>query len=100
MGEGKDHMDVRRVEHLALPGGEPRGLGGAVTFGAAAVPAGVIGLLLMVTVVALRDMSSEGSGPAQGHGAQGPMLLAAQGRPIVLEKGGAMLAHHIGHFEW
>ena len=42
--QGKDHMGVGRLEHLPLPGGEPRGLRGAMTFGAAAVAAGVIRL--------------------------------------------------------
>ena len=37
--EGKDHMDVGCVEHLALPSREPDGLGGAMAFGAAAMPA-------------------------------------------------------------
>ena len=37
--QGKDPMDVWRVEHLALPGREPRGLGRAMAFGAAAMPA-------------------------------------------------------------
>jgi hypothetical protein len=31
--QGKDDMDVRRLEYLALPRSKPRGLGGAVTFG-------------------------------------------------------------------
>jgi hypothetical protein len=97
--QSKDHMTVGGIEHLALPGGEPCGLGGAMTFGAAAVPAGVIRLLLMVTVVALRDMATQG-GRATEHGrAQGPVLRAREGGPIALEKGITMLAHHIGHFE-
>ena len=40
--QGKDHMAVGSSENLPLPGGEPRGLRCAVTFGAAAVAAGVI----------------------------------------------------------
>ena len=97
--QGKDHMGVGRLEHLALPGSEPRGLGGAMTFGAAAVPAGVIRLDLVATVVALGDMAPEGGGPTQRDGAQGPVLRAREGGPIAREKGVAMLAHHIGHFE-
>ena len=62
--QGKDHMDVGRLEHLALPGGEPRGLGGAMTFGAAAVPARVVRLDFVPTVVALGDMAPKGGGPA------------------------------------
>jgi hypothetical protein len=66
--EGKEHMTVGGIKHLALPGGEPRGLGGAMTFGAAAVPARVVRLDLMATVIALRDMAAEGSSPAHGDG--------------------------------
>jgi hypothetical protein len=98
--QGKDHMDVRRVEHLALSCGEPRGLDRTVTFGTAPMAAGVIGLLFVSTMIALGDMAAEGGGPAQGDSPQGSVLLARQGVPIALEKGGAMLAHHIGDFEW
>ena len=66
--QGKEHMTVGGIEHLALPGGEPRGLGGAMTFGAAAVPARVVCLDLMATVIALRDMAAEGRSPAHGDG--------------------------------
>ena len=97
--EGKDHMDVGRLEDLPLPGGEPRGLRGAMAFGAAAVPARVVRLDLVATVVALGDMAPEGGGPAHGDGAQGPVLRAREGRPIAGQKGVAMLAHHIGHFQ-
>ena len=97
--QGKDHMAVGGLEDLPLPGGEPRGLRGAMTFGAAAVPARVVRLHLVATVVALRDMAPEGGGPTQRDGAQGPVLRAREGRPIARQKGGAMLAHHIGHFE-
>ena len=89
--EGKDHMDVRGVQHLVFPGGEPRGLRGAMACGAATVMAGVIRLDLGPPVVALGDMAPESSGPAHGNGPQGPVLLARQGSPITLEKGGAML---------
>ena len=98
--QGKDDMDVRRVEHLALPGREPGGLGGAMAFGAAAVPARVIRLDLVPTVVALGDVPPEGGGPAQGEGPEGPVLCAREGGPIACQKGVTMLAHHIGHFEW
>src|SRR5712691_6687762 len=99
MGEGKDHMDVRRLEHLAFPGGEPGGLGGAVTFGAAAVPARVVRLDLVPTVVTLGDVSAQGGRATQCDGAQGPVLRARQGLSIAVEEGSAMLAHHIGDFE-
>ena len=68
MWQGKDHMTVGGIEHLALPGGEPRGLGGAMTFGAAAVPARVVRLDLVATVIALCDMAAEGRSPAHGDG--------------------------------
>ena len=93
-------MDIGCVEHLALPSREPDGLGGAMAFGAAAMPAGVVRLGLVTTAVALRDMPSEGRGTAQGDSPQGPVLLATQGVPIARQKGCAMLVHHIGDFEW
>jgi hypothetical protein len=58
--QGKDYVDVGRVEHLALPGREPRGLVGAVALGTAPMAAGVVGLDLVATVVALADMSAQG----------------------------------------
>ena len=97
--QGKDDMDVGRVEHLALPGCKPRGLGGAMAFGAATVPARVVCLFFVPTVVALGDMPPEGGSAAQGDGPQGPVLLAREGVPIAGQKGGAMLAHHIGDFK-
>ena len=90
--QGKDHMGVGRLEDLLLPGSQPRGLRGAMAFGAAAVPAGIIRLDFVATVVALRNMPPEGGGPAHGDGPQGPMLRAREGGPIALEKGVAMLA--------
>jgi hypothetical protein len=67
--QGKDHMGVGRLEDLLLPGSQPGGLRGAMTFGAAAVATGVIRLLFVPAVVALRDMASEGGGPTQRDGA-------------------------------
>src|SRR6266568_144197 len=98
--EGKDHMTIGGIEDLPLPSGKPRGLGRAVTFGTTAVAARVIRLRFVSTVVALGDMSAQGGGPAQGDGPQSPVLLAREARPIAFEEGGAMLAYHIGHFEW
>ena len=54
---------------LLLPGSQPGGLRGAMTFGAAAVATGVIRLLFVPAVVALRDMAPEGGGPTQRDGA-------------------------------
>ena len=63
MRQGKDDMCVGGLEDLTFPGGEPRGLRGAMAFGAATVAAGVVRLDLMVTMVTLRDMAPEGRGP-------------------------------------
>ena len=97
--QGKDDMCVGGLEHLTFPGGEPRGLRGAMAFGAATVAAGVVRLDLMVTMVTLRDMSPEGRGPAHDNGPQGPVLRAREGGAIAGQKRGAMLAHHIGNFQ-
>ena len=97
--ERKDHMTVGGLQELLFAGGEPRRLGRTVTFRAAAVAARVVRLLFVPTVVALGDMSAQGRGATQRDGAQGPVLLTRQGRPIAGQKGGAMLAHHIGDFQ-
>ena len=92
-------MDVGRVEHLALPGGEPRGLGRTMAFGATAVPARVVRLDLVPTGVALGDMAPEGGRATQRDGPQGPVLCTRQGRPITGQKGIAILAYDIGDFQ-
>jgi hypothetical protein len=99
LGQGGNHMDVRCRQDFSLSLGEPSGLGRPMTFGATAVPARVIRRLLVVTPVALREMPTEGRGAAQLDGAQGTMLRAAQSVAIALQKGRAMLAHDVGHFE-
>ena len=99
MGEGKHHMDVRDVEQLCFAGGEPGGLGVAWTLRTMPIATGVIGLLFVPTMIALGNMAAEGGGAAHGDSAQGSVLRARQGVPIVLDKGGAMLAHDIGHFQ-
>ena len=98
--QGKDDMGVGRLEYLALPGREPRGLGRAMAFGAAPVAAGVIRLHFVPTVVALGDMSAQSGRATQRDRAQCPVLRPREGVPIALEKDVAMLAHHIGHFQW
>src|SRR5215475_4806714 len=97
--QGKDDMDVWRLEYLALPRSKPRGLGDAVTFGTAAVAARVVRLALVPTVVTLRDMASKGGRATQGDGAQRPVLRAREGGPIARQKGVTMLAHDISHFQ-
>jgi hypothetical protein len=57
-------------------------------------------LNLVATGVARGDMAPQGGRPAQGDGAQRPLLRAREGGPIAAQKGVAMLAHHIGDFEW
>src|SRR5215510_463456 len=97
--QGKDHMGVGRLKDLLLPGRQPGGLRGAMTFGAAAVATGVIRVLCVPAVVALRDMAPEGGGPTQRDGAEGPLLHAREDGPIARQKGVAMLPHDIGHFQ-
>src|SRR5215831_12476150 len=97
--QGKDDMRIGRVEYLMLSGGEPRGLGGAMTCGTATVATGVIRLLFMPAVVALRDMAAEGSRATERDGPQGTVLFTREGGPIAVQKGGAMLAHHLGDFK-
>ena len=74
--QGKDDMCVWGLEHLTFPGGEPRGLRGAMAFGAAPVAAGVVRLDLVATLVALGDVAPERSRPTHRDGAQRPVLRA------------------------
>src|SRR5262249_60646360 len=67
--QGKDDVDVGGREQLGLPGPEPRRLGGAMAFGTATVPARVVRLSLVPTMVALGDMAAESGGPTQRDGA-------------------------------
>jgi hypothetical protein len=97
--QGRNHMDVRCRQDFSLSIGEPSGLGRTVTFWATAVPARIIGGLLVLAAIALGQVSAEGRGAAQLDGAQGAMLCAAQSRPIALQEGLAMLAYHIRDFE-
>ena len=57
---GKDHMAVGGLKELLLSSGEPGGWRRAMTFGAATVAAGVGGLDLVATLIALGDMAPEG----------------------------------------
>jgi hypothetical protein len=68
MREGKEHRTGGGREHLARPGGEPRGLAGAMPCGAAAVPARVVRLDLVAPVSARRAMAAAGRRPAPGEG--------------------------------
>jgi hypothetical protein len=56
--QGQDHMTGGGLEEFVLSGGEPRGLRGALTCGAAAVPARVVCLHFVPTVVALGNVVS------------------------------------------
>src|SRR5439155_5763293 len=80
-------------------GREPRRLRRAMTFGAAPVAAGVVGLDLVATLVTLGDVAPERRRPAHGDGAQRPMLRTREDGPIARQKGVTMLAHDIGHFQ-
>jgi hypothetical protein len=90
--QGKDHVDLGRVEDLARPGREPRGVGGAMTLRTAAVAARVVGLDLVATVVTLGDVAAQGSRATQRDSAQGAVWRARQGGAIAVKEGGAILA--------
>jgi hypothetical protein len=74
--QGKNYVDVWGVQHLTFPGGEPRRLRRAMTFGAAPVAAGVVGLDLVATLVTLGDVAPEDRRSTHGDGAQRPVLRA------------------------
>src|SRR5215470_6032410 len=99
MWEGKHHMDVGDVEQLRFAGGEPGGLRPAWTLGAMPIATGVIGDLQVPTLVTLRGVPSQGGGPADRDRPESTVLLRRQGGAIARQIGGAILAHHISHFE-
>ena len=73
--QGKDDMGVGRLEHLAFPGRVPRRSRRAMTFGAATVAAGVVGLDLVATLVTLRRVPPKGCSPADRESPEGAVLL-------------------------
>src|SRR5262249_35939089 len=87
------------VEQLRFAGGEPGGLRPAWTLGAMPIATGVIGDLQGPTLVTLRGVPSEGRGPADRDRPESTVLLRRQGGAIARQIGGAILAHHISHFE-
>ena len=99
MREGKHHMDVGHVEQLHFAGREPGGLCPAWTLGAMPIATGVIGDLQVTTLVTLRRVPSQGGGPADRNRPEGAVLLRGQGGTIARQIGGAILAHHVSHFE-
>ena len=63
------------------------------------IATGVISNLQVTTLVTLRRVPSQGSGPADSNRPEGAVLLRGQGGTIAREIGGAMLAHHVNDFE-
>ena len=55
--------------------------------------------LQVTTLVTLRRVPSQGSGPADSNRPEGAVLLRGQGGTIAREIGGAILAHHVSDFE-
>jgi hypothetical protein len=99
MREGKDHMDVGDVEQFCFAGREPGGLCPAGTLGAMPIATGVVGDLPVATLLALRRVPSQGGGPADRDRPEGAVLLWGHGGTIACQIGGAILAHHVCHFE-
>ena len=75
MRQCKHHMDVGHIKHLALSGGEPGGLRGAVARGAVAVATGIRADLFVATLVTLRRVPPKGCSPADRESPEGAVLL-------------------------
>jgi hypothetical protein len=99
VGEREDHMDVRHMEHLALPGREPGRLGCTVALGTVTIATRVVTDLLVTTLVALGLMAAEHGRATGRHGPQGPLLCAGQAGAIACQKGVTILLHDVRHFE-
>jgi len=97
--QGKNRMRVGRVQNFALPVSQPSGSGHALAFWAMPVATRVISASLMSAVVTASFVAAQGRRVAQCDGPKRPVLFAAEGVPIALQEGLAMLTHHIGHFE-
>jgi hypothetical protein len=99
MREGKHHMDVGDVEQLRFASREPGRLRPAWTLGAMPIATGVIGDLEVPTLVTLRRMPPEGRSATDSDRPEGAVLLRGQGGAIACQRGRAILAHHVRHFE-
>ncbi len=99
MREGTHHMDVGHVEQFSVAGREPGGLRPARTRGAMPMATGVRGDLQVPTLVTLRGVPSQGGSPADRDRPEGAVLLRGSGGAIARQRGGAILAHHVRHFE-
>jgi len=99
MRERKHHMDVGHVEQISFAGREPGGLLPPWTLRAMSIATGVVGDLQVPTLVTLRRVPSQGSGPADSNRPEGAVLLRGQGGTIAREIGSAILAHHVSDFE-
>jgi len=94
--QGNAHLAVGGLKDFPLSSGEPCGWRRAMTFGAATVAAGVVGLARVATLGALGEMAPESRAPAHGARPQGPMLRTRARRPIPCQTGGAMRTPHLG----
>jgi len=99
MGEGKHRMDIGHVEELRLAGREPGRLCPTWTLGAVPIPTGVVGDLHVPTLLTLSRVPSEGRGPADRDRPESTVLFRGYGSAIARQISGAILAHHVGHFE-
>src|SRR4029453_6999791 len=92
-------MDMGHVEQLRFTCREPGGLRAAWTLGAMPIATGIIGDLHVPTLLTLRRMSPEGRSTTDSNRPEGAVLLGGQGGAIACQRGSAILAHHVRHFE-
>jgi len=80
--KGRDDMEVRHGEELALPVVDPLGAGDGLALGAMTVAAGIVDVLLGSATVAAEDVSAEGRSSTQLDGPHDGVLLPRDGMSL------------------
>lgn len=96
MGQSKDHMEVRDLQHLPLSRSEPTLSSLCLTLHAMPIAAGVIGDGLIVATGTGVDVAAQLRRAAAGDNSQHGELLVVQPRTLFHEAI-ALLAEYIGH---
>lgn len=89
-GQGKDQMEIRYGKNFLVPSLQPPCGVGAVTLWTAAVPAGMIRIMLVATVVTLSQVPTQGLGTAgtdilKGSPVAGEHPVAKAGKVVLAE---------------
>jgi hypothetical protein len=97
--QGENDMEVGHRQQLGLARGQPVGAGQALTFGAVAVAAGVVGIADQPAVSTVLGMPTQRRRPARLDRCQDPALGAAEMRRMSLPIGWAMATDDVRHLQ-